>query len=240
MEKCVSDPFLTHFWFQNGGHGKSQNALKRGPFMPSNSTTCPRNDAKQSEKWPRLRTAFVKLPQNQGQAASWTTWLKTKFRGHLVHLQPPTFCGFQPSKSPNETLRPAYRRSFGGTSEQPWASHSGGQRWVHQGPRGGKKKNFPKVFTCGTTGSKRAKNSCLSIPNGPRSLLEEHTCNPTLTHLWAQNGPFSRHFGILHGQKCVTTGSKWANNSCLSIPSGQGTTLEKIFFNDGGPWGTHR
>ena len=33
------------------------------------------------------------------RAVSWVTWLKTKFRGHLVELQPPTFCGFQASQS---------------------------------------------------------------------------------------------------------------------------------------------
>ena len=37
------------------------------------------------------------------------------------------------------------------------------------------------------------------------------------------------HFGIFHGPKRVTTGSKWAKNTCLSIPSGLGTTLEKKF-----------
>ena len=28
------------------------------------------------------------------------------------------------------------------------------------------------------------------------------------THFWSQNGPFSRHFGIFHGPKRATTGSK--------------------------------
>ena len=134
------------------------------------------------------------------------------------------------------------------------------------------------------TGSKRAKNTCLSIPNGPGSLLEKHVFDPFLTHFWSQNGPFSRHFGIFHGPKPVATGSKWAKTTwfehhkwsriifektrfdpflthfksqngpfskyfgifhgpkrattgskrpkttCLSIPSGLGTTLEKIIF----------
>ena len=81
-----------------------------------------------------------------------------------------------------------------------------------------------------TTGSKRAKNTCLSITNGPRSLLEKHLCDPFLTHFWSQNGPFSRHFRIFHGPKRATTGSKRAKNTCLSIPSGRGTTLEKMIF----------
>ena len=32
------------------------------------------------------------------------------------------------------------------------------------------------------------------------------------------------------GPKHVTSGSKWAKNTCLSIPSGLGTTLEKTIF----------
>ena len=90
-------------------------------------------------------------------------------------------------------------------------------------------------------GSKWAKTTCLSIINGPGSFLEKHLFDPFLTHRWSQNGPFSRHFGIFHGPKRATTGSKRPKNTCLSIPSGLGTTLEKIiFFAPGGPWRTHR
>ena len=80
------------------------------------------------------------------------------------------------------------------------------------------------------TGSKRAKTTCLSIINGPGSFLEKRVFDPFLTHFWSQNGPFSRHFGIFRGPKCATTGSKRARNTCLSIPSGPGTTLEKMIF----------
>ena len=79
-------------------------------------------------------------------------------------------------------------------------------------------------------GSKWAKNTCLSIRNGSKSLLEKRVFDPFLTLFWSQNGPFSRHFGIFHGPKRATTGSKRAENTCLSIPSGLGTTLEKMFF----------
>ena len=81
-----------------------------------------------------------------------------------------------------------------------------------------------------TTGSKWAKTTCLSIPYGPGSLLEKCGFDPFLTHFWTQNGPFSRHFGIFHGPKRATTGSKRPKNTCLSIPSGLGTTLEKTIF----------
>ena len=86
------------------------------------------------------------------------------------------------------------------------------------------------------TGSKWAKNTCLSIPNGPGSLLEKRVFDPFLTLFWSQNGPFSRHFGIFHGPKCVTMGSKWAKNTCLSIINGPGSLLEKCVFD---PFLTH-
>ena len=38
---------------------------------------------------------------------------QTKFRGHLLNPQPPTFYGFQPLESPNETRRPPYQWSLG-------------------------------------------------------------------------------------------------------------------------------
>ena len=81
-----------------------------------------------------------------------------------------------------------------------------------------------------TTGSKQAQNTCLSIPNGPGSILEKRVFDPFLPHFWSQNGPFSRHFGIFHGPKRVTTGSKRAQNTCLSIPNDPGSLLEKRVF----------
>ena len=86
------------------------------------------------------------------------------------------------------------------------------------------------------TGSKRAKNTCLSIPNGPGSLLEKRVFHPFLTHFWSQNGPFSRYFGIFHEPKPVGTGSKWAKTTCLSIINGPGSLLEKCVFH---PFLTH-
>ena len=64
-------------------------------------------------------------------------------------------------------------------------------------------------------GSKWAKNTSLSSPNGPRSLLEKCIFDPFLTHFWSQNGPFLRHFGIFHGPKRATTGSKRPKNTCV-------------------------
>ena len=79
-------------------------------------------------------------------------------------------------------------------------------------------------------GQKWVRTTCLSIRNGPGSLLEKHVFHPFMTHFWFQNGPFPRHFGIFRGPKRATTGSKWRKNTCFSIPSGLGTTLEKMIF----------
>ena len=98
-----------------------------------------------------------------------------------------------------------------------------------------------------TTGSKWAKNTCPSIANGPGSLLEKRVFDPFFTHFWSQNGPFSRHLGMFHGPKLVATGSKWAKNTCSSIPNGPGSLLEKrvfdpfptLFWSQNGPFSRH-
>ena len=88
-----------------------------------------------------------------------------------------------------------------------------------------------------STGSKWAKNTCLSTPNGPKSLLQAF-----FTLFWSQNGPFSRHLGIFYGQKRVTTGSKWAKNTCLSTPNGPRALLVAClipFGSQNGPSSRH-
>ena len=59
------------------------------------------------------------------------------------------------------------------------------------------------------------------------------------TH-WSQNGQFPRQFGTFHVPKRVTTGSKRAKNTWLSLPSSPATTLEKILFFALGTLLTHR
>ena len=63
----------------------------------------------------------------------------------------------------------------------------------------------------------------------------------------SKNGPFSRHLEIFHGAKCVTKGSKFAQNTCESILSSIGSLLEKhffdpfliIFWSQNGPFSRH-
>ena len=74
--------------------------VTKSPFLPSSSMICPR-------KRPKNGLNVGCLCQTSPKpSTSWATWLKIRFRGHLVHTQPPTFCGLQALDSPNETPRP--------------------------------------------------------------------------------------------------------------------------------------
>ena len=85
--------------------------------VPFNSTICPRNGPKRRQKAPKSAQC-APTPRNQARAVSWATLLKTEFRGHLVHPQPPSFCGFQAAELPNEPPRPPYQWSLGGAGGQ--------------------------------------------------------------------------------------------------------------------------
>ena len=87
---------------------------------------------------------FVKQAQNQERAVSWAMWLKSEFRGHLVHPQVPTFYGFQASDSPNETPRPPYHLSLGGAGGQH-SPRTVGANDGSTGVSGAKKMIFFKV-----------------------------------------------------------------------------------------------
>ena len=58
-------------------------------------------------------------------------------------------------------------------------------------------------------------------------------------HAFIQTATYPLFTKGTHGPKRATTGSKRPKNACWSIPSGLGTTLEKIFFfrpgDPGGP-----
>ena len=99
-------------------HVRLDFAVSRSPLVPFNSTICPRNGPKRRQKAPKSAQC-APTPRNQARAVSWATWLKSHFRGHLVHPQPPTFCGFQASESPSETPRPPHLWSLGAAGGQP-------------------------------------------------------------------------------------------------------------------------
>ena len=116
------------------------------PLLPSTSVICPRKKPPNGQKCPKLRSTYVTLPQNQERAVSWATWLKTKFRGHLVHPQPLNFCRFQASQSRNEVPRPPYQWPRGGARGQPGLRTVGANGGSTRVPGAGKKRFFPKLF----------------------------------------------------------------------------------------------
>ena len=80
---------------------------------------------------------------NQEQAISLATWLKMRFRGHLLHPQPPTFWEFHPSELPKQTPRPQYLGPLGYGKLQAQAQ-TGGYPNESTGSRRGKKMTFRK------------------------------------------------------------------------------------------------
>ena len=82
--------------------------MSTSPLRPSNSTICPGNGPKRPPRSPKFCADWLVTATNQEQAISLATWLKTRFGGHLVHPQPPTFCGFHASQLPKWTPRPPY------------------------------------------------------------------------------------------------------------------------------------
>ena len=93
--------------------------MTMSPFLPSDSKIFPEKRPQNGKKMPRMCRVCVRDPQNQQKAVYRATCLKCEFQGRLVHPQPPFFCGFQSSESPNEMPRPLYRWSLVGVRGQP-------------------------------------------------------------------------------------------------------------------------
>ena len=116
-------------------------SMTSSPLLPSDSTIFPRNGPKMAKNCLNVHCLCQTAPKRRmghvlGYAAQ---------NGTPRAPGPPTtplFCGFQPSKSPNETPRPLYRCSLGGAQGPP---HGGGQRWATKVP-GRKKSIFAKLF----------------------------------------------------------------------------------------------
>ena len=121
--------------------------VSTSPLRPSNSTICPRNGPKRLPEAPNFGADWLATATNQEQAISLATWLKTRFRGHLLHPQPPTFCGFRPSKLPKWTPRPPYPSPLGCGKLQAQAQTGGcpnGSIWFNRGRKMTFLKNDPR------------------------------------------------------------------------------------------------
>ena len=124
-------------------HVRLDFTVSKSSLVPFNSTICPRNGPKMRQNAPKSAQC-APTPRNQARAVSWALWLKIRLRGHLVHPQPPTFCGFQASQSPNETRRPPNQWSLGAAGGQPGPRMAGANGGSTRVPRA-KKMIFSKV-----------------------------------------------------------------------------------------------
>ena len=185
-------------------HVRLDFAVSKCPLVPFNSTICPRNGQKRRQK-AQKSAQCAPTPRNQAQAVSWATWLKSQFRGHLVHPQPPTFCGFQASETPNEPHGP------------PGAGGQHGQRTV--GANGG---------STGVPGAKKIIFSKL-VPR-PLGMLKQVVLahfEPVVTCFGAWKIPKCLENGPFWDQKWVKNGSKVRFSKSDPGPFGM---LKQIFL----------
>ena len=139
------------------------------------------NDPKRHQKAPKSALC-APTSRNQARAVSWATWLNSKFRGHLVHPQPPTFCGFHPSELPNEPARPLYQWSLGGAGGQP-------------GP-----------------GTVRANGGSTRVPGAKKIIFSKVVPRPLgmLKQVFlGRFEPVVAHFGTRKIPKCLENGPFW-------------------------------
>ena len=216
-------------------HVRLDFAVSKRSLVPFNSTICPRNGPKRRKKAPKSAQC-APTPGNQARAVSWATWLKIRFRGHLVHPQPPTFCGFHLSESPNETPRPPYQWSLGAAGGQPGPRTVGANGGSTRVP-GAKNMIFSKVVPKPLGMVKHvflARFEPVGARFGPRKTPKCLENGPFQDHKWVENGSKTRfsksdcgpfgmlkqmllahferkitHFGLCKIPKCLEIGLFW-------------------------------
>ena len=157
--------------------------------MPSNSTICPRTGPKRRQKAPKSAQR-ARAPRNQERAVSWATWLKNEFRRHLAHPQTPTFYGFQPSESPNETRRPPYQWSLGAAGGPASPRTVGANVGSTRVPKA-KKMIFSKVVPRPLGMHKKVFSGCFEpvvVRFGPWKIPKCLENGPFWDQKWVKNG----------------------------------------------------
>ena len=100
-----------------------------------------RKRPKKAPRSSKFSVDWLATATNQEHAISLATWLKMRFRGHFIHPQSPTFCGFHPSELPKRTPRPPYLSPVGCGKLQ---AQTGGCPNGSTGSNRGKKLTFLK------------------------------------------------------------------------------------------------
>ena len=155
-------------------------------LRPSNSMICPGNGPKSPQKLQMPTTT------DQEQAISLATWLKMRFRGHLLHPQSPTFCDFHPSELPKRTPTPQYLGPLGCGKLQAQAQTGG----------------CPK----GSIGSSRGKKITFHkndpVPCATLKQVFLDGFELVVAHFGPPKIPKCRENGLFWDQKWVKNGSK--------------------------------
>ena len=146
------------FFFRQNGPGTESKRPKEGKWLLH--TTCALTSLSQRALYCFLTPQYVRetakngpncvqhlsrRPKTKNGPYLGLRGSKRMFRGHLVPPQPPTFCGFQASDSPNDTPRPPYHWSLGAAGGQPGPRTVGANGGSTGVPRA-KKMIFSKVL----------------------------------------------------------------------------------------------
>ena len=113
------------------------------PFLPSDSTICPRNGPKMAESGRDCAHFVSTSPEIKNGLYLGLRGSTSNSQGMESTCKPPLFVVFKPQNRPTRPLDPIpvvtcwSRRAARG-------AHGGGHQWVHQGPRG-EKNIFSKV-----------------------------------------------------------------------------------------------
>ena len=173
-------------------------------LRPSNSMICPGNGPKRSPEAPNANSHKPSIGHIFGYMA------QMQFRGHLIHPQPPTFCGFHPSELPKRTPRTQYLGPLGCGKLQAQAQ-TGGCPNGSTGSSRGKKMTFLKNDPRPCATLKQVFLDCFELvvahfgpPKIPKCLENGLFWDPK----WVKNGskthfskPHPRPFGVHKGVK---------------------------------------
>ena len=191
-------------------HMRLDFTVSKSSLVPFNSPMCPRNGPKRRQKAPKTAQC-APTPRNQARAVSWATCFKIRFRWHLFHPQPPTFCGFHPSESPKRTPRHPYQWSLGIAGGQPGPRTAGANGGSTRVP-GVKNMIFSKVVPRPLGVLKQVFLACFEL---------------VVTRFGPRKIPKSLENGLFWDQKWVKKGSKTHFSKSDRRPLGM---LKQVFL----------
>ena len=110
--------------------------VNKRPFSPSSSMLCPKKWPKNGQKRPKCALLVSNTAKTKNGPYLGLRGSKPSSVGSYSTRNPPTFCGFQASESPNETPTPWCQWSLRVAGGQHTPRTVWGQRWVLWGPRG--------------------------------------------------------------------------------------------------------